>query len=43
MSNTVTWIPVAAGTKCSGGFMVASKRSAKFADKYVRRAFGDLF
>jgi len=31
-SNTVTWIPVAAGTKCSGGLMVmaGSKRSAKF-------------
>ncbi len=31
-SNTVTWIPVASGTKCSGGLMVmaGSKRSAKF-------------
>lgn len=29
---TVTWIPVASGTKCSGGLMVmaGSKRSAKF-------------
>lgn len=35
--NTVTWIPVAAGTKCSGGFMVAAKRSPKFAENYVRR------
>ncbi|KAK3171397.1 hypothetical protein OEA41_003481 [Lepraria neglecta] len=43
MQNTVTWIPVAAGTKCSGGLMVASKRSAKFAEKYMRRAFVDLF
>ncbi len=39
MSNTVTWIPVASGTKCVGGFMVAakSKRSPKFAEDYVRR------
>ena len=39
-SNTVTWIPVASGTKCVGGFMVAakSKRSPKFAENYVRRA-----
>lgn len=39
-SNTVTWIPVAAGTKCVGGYMVAakSKRSPKFAENYVRRA-----
>jgi hypothetical protein len=31
-TNTVTWIPVAGGTKCSGGLMVmaGSKRSAKF-------------
>ena len=35
--NTVTWIPVAAGTKCSGGLMVAAKRSPKFAENYVRR------
>ena len=34
--STVTWIPVAAGTKCSGGFMVAAKgkRSAKFLSGY---------
>ena len=40
MSNTVTWIPVAAGTKCVGGYMVAAKlkRSPKFAENYVRRA-----
>lgn len=38
-SKTVTWIPVAAGTKCSGGYMVASKRSAKFSTGYVRRNF----
>ena len=37
MENTVTWIPVAAGTKCSGGYMVAAKRSPKFAENYVRR------
>ena len=39
-SNTVTWIPVASGTKCVGGFMIAakSKRSPKFAENYVRRA-----
>ena len=39
-SNTVTWIPVAAGTKCVGGYMVAAKlkRSPKFAENYVRRA-----
>lgn len=35
--NTVTWIPVASGTKCVGGFMVAAKRSPKFAENYVRR------
>ena len=35
-SNTVTWIPVADGTQCSGGIMVmaGSKRSAKFAPVY---------
>ena len=40
MSNTVTWIPVASGTKCVGGYMVAAKlkRSPKFAENYVRRA-----
>ncbi|KAL9071008.1 MAG: hypothetical protein Q9161_004508 [Pseudevernia consocians] len=34
--NTVTWIPVAAGTKCVGGYMVAAKgkRSAKFISGY---------
>lgn len=37
-SNTVTWIPVASGTKCVGGYMVAAKRSPKFAENYVRRA-----
>ena len=33
---TVTWIPVAAGTKCSGGYMIAAKgkRSAKFSSSY---------
>ena len=38
-ANTVTWIPVADGTKCAGGFMVAasSKRSAKFAKSYFLR------
>ena len=36
-SNTVTWIPVASGTKCVGGYMVAAKRSPKFAENYVRR------
>lgn len=36
-SNTVTWIPVAAGTKCAGGYMVAAKRSAKFSSGYIRR------
>ncbi|KAK4696114.1 hypothetical protein P7C71_g1750, partial [Lecanoromycetidae sp. Uapishka_2] len=38
-SNTVTWIPVAAGTKCAGGYMVAAKRSARFSSGYVRRNF----
>ena len=35
-SKTVTWIPVAAGTKCSGGIMVmaGSKRSARFPSNY---------
>ncbi|MCJ1278992.1 hypothetical protein MMC21_006813 [Puttea exsequens] len=37
-SMTVTWIPVAAGTKCSGGYMVAAKRSAKFSNGYIHRA-----
>ena len=34
--STVTWIPVAAGTKCSGGYMIAAKgkRSAKFLSGY---------
>ena len=34
--STVTWIPVAAGTKCAGGYMVAAKakRSAKFLSDY---------
>lgn len=34
--STVTWIPVAAGTKCVGGYMVAAKgkRSAKFISGY---------
>lgn len=34
--STVTWIPVAAGTKCAGGYMVAAKgkRSAKFLSGY---------
>ena len=34
--STVTWIPVAAGTKCAGGYMVAAKgkRSAKFMSGY---------
>ena len=33
--SSVTWIPVAAGTKCAGGYMVAAtgKRSAKFSKK----------
>ena len=35
-TNTVTWIPVAAGTKCSGGIMVmaSKKRSARFPSNY---------
>ena len=35
--STVTWIPVAAGTKCAGGYMVAAKgkRSAKFVSGYL--------
>ncbi|CAF9915217.1 hypothetical protein IMSHALPRED_002376 [Imshaugia aleurites] len=34
--STVTWIPVAAGTNCVGGYMVAAKgkRSAKFLSGY---------
>ena len=34
--NTVTWIPVAAGTKCSGGQMVfaSKKRSARYPSNY---------
>lgn len=34
--STVTWIPVAAGTKCAGGYMVTAKgkRSAKFLSGY---------
>ncbi|CAD6585869.1 MAG: hypothetical protein ASARMPREDX12_002146 [Alectoria sarmentosa] len=35
---TVTWIPVAAGTKCVGGYQVFAKRSSpKFQKGYVRR------
>ena len=35
---TVTWIPVAAGTKCVGGYQVFAKRSSpKFQRGYVRR------
>ena len=35
---TVTWIPVAAGTKCVGGYQVFAKRSGpKFQKGYVRR------
>ena len=36
IESTVTWIPVAAGTKCSGGYMIAAKgrRSAKFLSAY---------
>ncbi|CAD6594272.1 MAG: hypothetical protein ASARMPRED_009004 [Alectoria sarmentosa] len=35
--STVTWIPVAAGTRCVGGYMVAAKgkRSAKFLSGYL--------
>lgn len=40
MGNTVTWIPVAAGTKCVGGYMVNGKRSVRFAGEYVGRVLG---
>ncbi|KAF6223857.1 hypothetical protein HO173_013102 [Letharia columbiana] len=38
---TVTWIPVADGTKCVGGYQVFAKRSnPKFQKGYVRRGEG---
>ncbi|KAL9070548.1 MAG: hypothetical protein Q9161_004845 [Pseudevernia consocians] len=38
---TVTWIPVASGTKCVGGYQVFAKRSSpKFQTGYVRRGEG---
>jgi hypothetical protein len=36
-NNRVTFVNVASGTICKGGYMVAAKRSARFARGHVRR------